>query len=139
MSEDFMEEKNSKEDSFADLLEAYSDGMKEDLQLGDKLKGKIISIGRESIFVDTGTKIDGVVDREELLDENRELSFKEGDTLELYVVFNNGNEIRLSKTLSGMGKPFEKPSLLKGRSKESVREGFMLKLWGKGPFVPSVK
>jgi len=142
VSEDFDEEKNSKEDSFAELFEAYSDGMKEDLQLGDKLKGKIISIGRESVFVDTGTKIDGVVDRAELLDENRELPFQEGDILELYVVFNNGNEIRLSKTLSGIGnirvmsEAFRKAVPVEGKVKGECKGGFHVDIMGKRAFCP---
>jgi len=142
VSEDFEEEKNSKEDSFAELFEAYSDGMKEDLQLGDKLKGKIIAIGRESVFVDTGTKVDGVVGREELLDENRELPFKEGDILELYVVFNNGNEIRLSKTLSGIGnirvmsEAFRKAVPVEGKVKGECKGGFHVEVMGKRAFCP---
>jgi len=142
VSEDFVEEKNSKVDSFADLLEAYSDGMNEDLQLGDKLKGKIISIGRESVFVDTGTKVDGVVDRAELLDENRELPFKEGDILELYVVFNNGHEIRLSKALSGMGnirvmsEAFRKAVPVEGKVKGECKGGFHVEVMGQRAFCP---
>ena len=142
MSEDFVEEKNNNEESFADLLEAYSDGMQEDLQLGDKLEGKIISIGRESVFVDTGTKIDGVVDRDELLDENGDLPFQEGDTLELYVVFNNGNEIRLSKALSGignirvMGEAFRKAVPVEGKVKGECKGGFHVDIMGKRAFCP---
>ena len=48
-----------KEESFAALLEAYGPGMDADVSVGDKIRGKIISIGKDSVFVDTGTKIDG--------------------------------------------------------------------------------
>jgi small subunit ribosomal protein S1 len=142
VSEDFVEEENSKEDSFADLFEAYSNGMNEDLQLGDKLRGKIISIGRESVFVDTGSKIDGVVDKDELLDENEELPFKEGDILELYVVSYDGSEIRLSKTLSGignsrvMGEAFRKAVPVEGRVKGECKGGFHVEVMGKRAFCP---
>ena len=57
-----------KEESFAALLEAYSPGEDADIGVGDKIRGKIVSIGREAVFVDTGTKVDGVVDKAELLD-----------------------------------------------------------------------
>jgi len=53
--------------------------------------------------VDTGTKIDGVVDKNELADENGTVPYKEGDELELYVASYDGNEIRLSKAVSGAG------------------------------------
>ena len=89
MSDNFVDEKNPEEESFADLLESYSTGMNEDVQIGDKIRGEIIAIGRDAVFIDTGTKIDGVVDKEELLDENLALPYKEGDILELYVVSYN--------------------------------------------------
>ena len=55
-------EREEESESFADLFEAYTSGMKEDLQVGDRIQGEIIAIGKDSAFVSTGTKIDGVVD-----------------------------------------------------------------------------
>ena len=91
------------EESFADMLDAYSQGAGEDVRIGDKIRGKIVSIGRDSVFIDTGTKIDGVVEKAELLDKAGELTFEAGDTLELYVVALAEDEIRLSKAVSGIG------------------------------------
>ena len=142
MSDDFVEDKNSKEDSFADLIEAYSDVMNEEFQVGDQLRGKIISIGRENVFVDTGTKIDGVVDKGELLDEDQTLPFKEGDILELYVVSYDANGIRLSKSLSGAGnlrtmrEAFRKAVPVEGRVKGECKGGFHVELMGKKAFCP---
>jgi small subunit ribosomal protein S1 len=142
VSEDLVEKENSKEDSFEDLFEAYSNGMREGLRLGDRLRGKIISIGKESVFVDTGTKVDGVVDRNELLDENQELPFKEGDILELYVVSDDESEIRLSKTLSGIGnlrvigEAFRKAVPVEGKVKEECKGGFHVEVMGKRAFCP---
>jgi len=103
MAENSENEHPDGEESFADLLDSYSAGMKDDLQIGDKIKGKIISIGKESVFLDTGTKVDGAVDRSELLDEEGNLAYAEGDELELYVVAFDEHEIRLSKAISGIG------------------------------------
>ncbi len=91
------------EESFAELFESYSSGMSEDIQVGDKISGKVISIGTNAVFVDTGTKMDGVVEREELLNEEGELGCAVGDMLDLYVVAANESEIRLSKAISGIG------------------------------------
>lgn len=142
MSEDLLQEKKSEEESFADLFEAYSQGMSEDLRVGDKLEGKIISVGKENVFVDTGTKIDGVVDRNELLDEKQEFPFREGDVLDLYVVSCDGNEIRLSKTLSGtgnfraMGEAFRKAVPIEGKVKSECKGGFHVEVMGKRAFCP---
>jgi len=103
MSEDFIDEENGAEEDFATLFESYQKVMNQDLQVGDKVRGKIISIGRDEVFVDAGTKIDGVVDKAELLDEQGEMPFGEGDSIELYAVSISESEIRLSKALSGIG------------------------------------
>jgi small subunit ribosomal protein S1 len=80
-------EGNAKGDeNFADLLESYSGGMRDGLQVGDRISGKIIAIGKDSVYIDTGTKVDGVVDKKELLGENGVLPYETGDSIELYVV-----------------------------------------------------
>ena len=105
MSEGEKEKSGVKEEGFAELFESYSAAGGEDIRVGTKLKGEIISIGRDSVFIDIGGKSDGVVEKAELLDEKGEMPFKEGDTLELYVVSRRDNEIRLSKAISRAGGP----------------------------------
>lgn len=91
------------EESFAELFEQYSDGGSENLNVGDKVSGAVISVGETTIFVDTGSKLDGIVEREELLDEEGALTVAEGDTVELYVVGIDSGGIKLSRALSGIG------------------------------------
>jgi small subunit ribosomal protein S1 len=130
------------EDNFAEMFEAYSGGEREGLTIGDKVKGKVISIGRDSIFLDTGTKIDGVVDRAELLDKDNELTCKVGDVLELYVISSNGHEIRLSRGLSGqrddnmISEAFRNAVPVDGKVKEECKGGFRIELMGKRAFCP---
>ena len=105
MSDKITDGENSeeKEQSFAAMLDAYSPGLEADITIGDKIRGKVISIGKDSVFMDTGTKIDAVVDKAELLDQDQQLECQEGDMLELYVVALSDDEIRLSKAVSGIG------------------------------------
>jgi small subunit ribosomal protein S1 len=139
VSEDFTGEEN-----FAEMFEAYSGGEREGLTIGDKVKGKVISIGRESVFLDTGTKVDGVVDLAELLDKNQEVTCKVGDILELYVVSSNGHEIRLSRGLSGqrdsnsdiLYDAFRNAMPVDGKVKEECKGGFRIELMGKRAFCP---
>jgi len=58
-SQENIEGETDKEESFAELFESYTKGMNEDIRVGDMVKGAIISIGRDSVFVDTGTRTDG--------------------------------------------------------------------------------
>jgi len=142
MSDDLLDENDSKEESFAELFESYSAGMNEDVQIGDKISGEIIAVGKDSVFVDTGTKIDGVVDKEELLDENREFPHKEGDILDLYVIAYNGNEIRLSRALSGIGglhviqDAFKNAVPVEGKVKAECKGGFHVDIMQKRAFCP---
>ncbi len=104
MTTDFDANDNgSEEEDFATLFESYQDVIQEDLRMGDQVTGQIISIGRDTVFVDIGRKIDGVVDKAELLDEKGQISCRESESIELYVVAVSENEIRLSKALSGIG------------------------------------
>ncbi|MBU4055747.1 MAG: 30S ribosomal protein S1 [Proteobacteria bacterium] len=89
--------------SFADLLDEYSPNVKDHLQVGDKIKGRIISISKETVFIDTGSKIDGAIDIKELLDAEGALPFKPGDKLDLYVMAVDESEVVLSKAVSGAG------------------------------------
>jgi small subunit ribosomal protein S1 len=91
------------EPSFAELLESYAGQSEDALQVGDKVSVRVIAIGKDAVFVDTGTKIDGSVERNELVDEEGRLTCEVGDTLELFVVAREEGEIRLSRALSGMG------------------------------------
>jgi small subunit ribosomal protein S1 len=143
MSDDLPDEsKNSDGDSFAELLDSYTSGIGEDVRVGDRIRGEILSIGKESVFVDTGTKIDGVVDKTELLDERGELPCKVGETLELYVVAFNGNEIRLSKALSGVGglealkEAYHEGIPVEGKVKGQIKGGFHVEVMGKKAFCP---
>jgi len=131
-----------KEQSFAALLEAYSPGADADIGVGDKIRGKIVSIGKESVFVDTGTKIDGVVDKAELLDENRELTLTEGDMVELYIVALSDEEIKLSKALSGIGglsmltEAYEKAAPVEGKITETCKGGVRVEVLQRQAFCP---
>ena len=143
MTSQFDDENNEeKEQSFAALLEAYSPGADTDMGVGDKISGKIVSIGRDSVFVDTGTKIDGVVDKAELLDENGEISLVEGDILELYVVALSDEEIKLSKALSGIGglnmlkEAYEKAAPVEGKIVETCKGGVRVDVLQRKAFCP---
>lgn len=59
-------------------------------RVGQMVKGKIINIGSSSVFLDLGGKSEGVLSREEVLDDEGELKVALGDTLEARVVEMDG-------------------------------------------------
>jgi small subunit ribosomal protein S1 len=142
MSEEKLENEEKPEQSFAELFESYNDHRTERVQIGERIRGKIISVGKDAIYVDTGTKIDGVVDKSEIADENGNVALKEGDEIELYVTSYDGNEIRLSKAVSGAGTmnmlrdAFENAIPLEGRVKGQIKGGYQVEIAERRAFCP---
>ncbi len=130
------------EESFADLFESYSAGMNEDIRVGDKIQGKIISISDNAAFVDTGTKADGIVELEELKDKDGELPYAVGDTLELFVVAANESEIRLSKAIAGIGgltmlkDAYANAIPVEGKVVQTIKGGFQVEVLKRRAFCP---
>ncbi len=141
---DYPENDNNEneEQSFAELLESYSAGMNEDLQVGDKINGEIISIGKDAVFIDTGAKVDGVVEKTELLDDKGELPYKIGDALELYVISIDESKITLSRGLSGIGglmhleEAVRDALPIEGTVQEQCKGGFNVTVFGERAFCP---
>ena len=130
------------EESFAQLLEAFSPGTRSDVRVGDRVKGKVISIGKDTVFVDAGMKIDAVVERSELLDAEQHLTCAEGDELELYVTAVGESEIRLSRAISGIGgaeilrDAQHKSVPVEGKVKETCKGGFTVEVMQRRAFCP---
>ncbi len=141
---DSTDDKTTEEEktSMADLLDSYAPDAGDAIQVGDKITGTIISIGRESIFVDTGRKIDGIVDTAELADEDGTLPYAVGDTVELYVVSLRGGEIKLSRAISGIGglnmlqEAYDHAVPIEGKVIEVCKGGFNVEVMKRRAFCP---
>lgn len=129
--------------SFAELFEEYESKTGRELGPGDRVDGQIISIGSQTVYIDTGTKSDGVVDKSELLDENGELSLSIGDTITLYVVSSSESEIILSKAMSGAGKvtmlkdASRNRTPVEGKITSAIKGGVQVDIMGKRAFCPA--
>ncbi len=132
----------TEEQSFADLFESYSSEMTDDIRVGDQITGTIISIGANTVFLDTGSKVDGAVEKAELLDKDGNLPYEEGDSIELYVVQAGESEIRLSKAMSGAGglnmlkAAFESRIPVEGKVVQTIKGGFQVEVTHQRAFCP---
>lgn len=135
-------ENNEKQMSMEELLSEYGPESKSSVRVGDKIHGKIISIGKESIFVDTGSKMDGVVDIADLVEEGAELPYQVGDSIDLYVVAIRHGEIRLSRALAGLGgvemlrDAYQNKLPIEGRITETCKGGFNVEVVKRRAFCP---
>ncbi len=141
----FSEEEFPAEDaepSFADLLESYSSKITRNIEVGNKISGRIISIGKDFVFLDTGTQIDGVANRADLLNSKGEFPYAIGDIVELYVVSAKGDEILLSKAISGSGdntllnEAFHNAIPVNGKVIEQCKGGFHVDIQHTRAFCP---
>jgi small subunit ribosomal protein S1 len=83
------------DEDFATLLAEYegtgkADKKRREPQLGDELKGRVVSIGRDAVFLDVGGKSDAMIDIIELRDADGKLTVQIGDELEGRVVETQG-------------------------------------------------
>ena len=65
------------------------------VEVGQVVKGRVIQIGAESVFVDVGSKGEAWIDRAELTDDEGRLTIAVGDEIEATVV-STRDEVRLS-------------------------------------------
>lgn len=135
------EPENESED-FETLFESYMNDMGPEVRVGEKISGEIIVIGQDNVFLNTGSKIDGVVEKSELLDENGEFPYKVGDRLELYVISTTDGELQLSKAIGTTGGSellydAQKSKIpVEGKVTETCKGGFRVQVMGKTAFCP---
>jgi len=85
------------DEDFASMLAEMEGGKPKTkrARAGDMVKGKIISIGQTSVFVDVGGKAEGVLDRSQVSDPEGKLLVKVGDTIEARVAGDEGGVLSL--------------------------------------------
>ena len=87
--------------SFKDSLSKSIDSLKINFKPGTKVTGTIIVIDKRSVFVDINAKSEGIINREELVDKEGNISVKVGDSIEAYFVSDKGGEITLTVKMTG--------------------------------------
>lgn len=94
------------DEDFAALLAEYDQGGKGERKrprVGDTVRGRIVSIGKDAVFVDLGGKAEGVLDREQLADKEGNLQVQIGDEVEARVVDDRGGALTLKVRMGGRG------------------------------------
>ncbi len=92
-------------------------------RVGDVIRGKVISIGKDAVFVDAGGKAEGVLDRGQVSDSEGKLLVKVGDSVEARVTSDAGGVLQLRVKL-GRG-PEAKAELLQAFELEIPVEGLV--------------
>lgn len=143
MMEDFEDEgTENKSSEFAKMLEDSFKNTKRNLSSGDKITAEVLSIGKDEVYVSTGTMYDGLVPRRDLLDSEGTITCKVGDHLTLYVTSVRGSEIYLSpkptakNVADDLEDAFDMELPVEGKVTEVCKGGFRVSIHGKSAFCP---
>jgi small subunit ribosomal protein S1 len=139
------------EESFEDLLEASFQKEVRQLKVGDQIEAEIVSFDQENMFLDLGTRVEGVVPKVEFTGVEG-LTVKEGDTVTVYVVGKRHGAFQCSKYMrflaadggEGSGKEipfalvdaFERGIPVEGKVKAVIKGGFEVTVMGNKTFCP---
>ena len=85
---------NNMNKDFEQMLE-QSMQLKDNFSVGEQVRGVIVLIDKENIFVDISGKTEAVMSVQEFLDEDDKLTVKEGDQIQAYVSSVGRGEIKL--------------------------------------------
>jgi small subunit ribosomal protein S1 len=128
------------EEDFATLF--AREGARRSVEVGQVVKGRILQIDSETIFVDVGGKGEALMDRAELEDEHGTVKLAVGDELEATVV-RTGDEVRLSyrllqgvQTRERLGVAAETGLPVEGKVAAVIKGGYEVTVAGLRAFCP---
>jgi small subunit ribosomal protein S1 len=123
-------------ENFAELFEK-SATRSNWLEPGQKLTARVLKVSAEWIFIDTGQKGEGVVDRKEFLDLDGNVTVKEGDNITAYFLSSSHGEMRFTTRLGGgasgstqLEDAWRSGIPVEGLVEKEIKGGYEIKLGG---------
>lgn len=138
------EVKTNNDGDFASMFEQSMTAGTRKLKKGDEFRGEIISLHGDSVFINTGSPMDGVLPKAELLNEDKQITHKVGDVIDVVVVRITSDEIMLryksarmsSSATDSLEDAYDMELPIEGRVTEIVKGGFRVNVQGKLAFCP---
>jgi small subunit ribosomal protein S1 len=94
-------EEETEGESFAEMFEQSASKQSRWLEPGQKVTGRVLKVSAEWIFMDTGQKGEGVIDRKEFLDPDGNVTVREGDIIAAYFLSSSHGEMRFTTRIGG--------------------------------------
>ena len=140
------EQPGSKEESFADLMASAEGGFeRKSIRVGGKVEGIISAINDDStnVLVEIDPLHTGVIDKQDLMDEDGSIKYHAGDQISAYVVSRKGGEVLLSTTMSQSSQSIDDLHMaqqnqlpVNGKVSGENKGGFEVTIMGKTAFCP---
>jgi small subunit ribosomal protein S1 len=127
---------------FGALFEAHLGQLKTDFKIGDRIKGTVTAVDRNSVFVDIGARCDALIDRPELQDDQGQLKVKVGDSIEAFCVGSTDDGVRLTTRISGavadasLMEAYESGIPVEGRVMAERKGGYEVQVASQSGFCP---
>ena len=120
--------------SFSELLNE-TNLMPQHFSVGEKINTTIVKITSEWIFLDLGAKSEGYLDKKELMDEDGNLTAKEGDSITAYFVSSrHGEKLFTTKLLTSKSvddflfKAYETQIPMEATVEKEIKGGFSVRI-----------
>lgn len=124
-------------ESFAELFNDDNVTTKQ-LSPGEKITATVVEISPDSIFLDIGEKSEGFLDRKELEDETGSVTVSPGDTLEVYFLSTDRNEMLFTMKIGSgtasrahLEEAYRSGIPLEGHVEKEIKGGFEVTIAGK--------
>src|SRR6266545_2865697 len=128
--------KNDDEENFAELFEK-SFTKSNWLEPGEKVDARILKISGEWVFLDTGRKGEGILDKKELLDAEGNLTVREGGVIAAWFLSSSNNEMRFTTRLGSgpsgnarLEEAWRSGIPVEGFVEKVIKGGFEIKIGG---------
>ncbi|MBL8966283.1 MAG: S1 RNA-binding domain-containing protein [Spirochaetaceae bacterium] len=110
---------------------------------GQAIETEVVSISKDSVFLQVSGKSEGIIAREELTDEKGNLSVKVGDRIRAFFLKAEGGEMRFTTRISGkeagarmLVQAFREKSPVEGLVEKEIKGGYDVKIGEFRAFCP---
>ncbi len=127
--------------SFADIMAKQDNIAQVRIQKGQKVQGKVVDMNEDTVFVNIGAKLEGVMEMNDFRDAEGNVSVSVGDDVEAWITQVSSGEIRLARSMSGAGmqaieEARESGVPVEGKVTEQCKGGYHVDVLGKTAFCP---
>jgi len=117
-------------------------GLRAQLKTGDSIEVTVVQIGKDSVFVDAGTRAEGEIARHELEDEHGEIKVQIGDRLRVTVAQGGDHpqlvmRFRGNSGLAGLETALEAGAPVEGTVSKAVKAGLEVQIGKVRAFCPA--
>lgn len=131
------EEEESDGESFAELFAQSQKQGGGRLEPGQKVSARVLKVGAEWLFINTGQKGEGIVDLKEFQDLDGNVTVKEGDTIAAYFLSSSHGEMRFTTKIGGgtsgssqLEEAWQAGVPVEGVVEKEIKGGYEIKLGG---------